>query len=271
MATPIGSARDITLRALDILANADVIAAEDTRNVRKLMEIHGIARSGRQILPYHDHNGAVMRPKLLAMMAGGTSVAFVSDAGTPLVADPGYALAREAALADVMVTTAPGASALLAALGVAGLPTDRFLFAGFLPVKTGARANALAELAEVPATLVYYETAKRLPVVLDAMIAAFGAQREASLCRELTKKFEQVIRGPLGDMPARLGSEMPARGEFVIVLGPPVAREVSAADLDGALRLALAEMSVKDAAASVANALGLPRKVAYGRALELSR
>ncbi len=271
VATPIGAARDITLRALDILRMADVIAAEDTRNARKLMEIHGVGRNGRQILPYHDHNGAGMRPKLLALIEEGKSVAYVSDAGTPLIADPGFDLARDAASAGFSVVAAPGASALLTALSVAGLPTDRFLFGGFLPAKAGARTAALAEVAKVPATLVYYETAKRLPTVLKAMVAAFGADREAALCRELTKKFEQVIRGPLGDMDARLGDEMPAKGEFVVVLGPPVANEVSGEDLDAVLTDALDKMSVKDAAAIVAVQLGLPRKTVYARALELTR
>lgn len=271
VATPIGSARDITLRALDILATADVIAAEDTRNARKLMEIHGVARNGRQILPYHDHNGAGMRPKLLGMIADGKSVAYVSDAGTPLVADPGFALARDAASADLLVTTAPGASAVLAALGVAGLPTDRFLFAGFLPPKAGARAAALQEVARLRATLVYYETAKRLPVVMVAMAEAFGPDRPVAICRELTKKFEQVVRGNLGSVPGLLGTDMPLKGEFVVVVGPAEAREVDPADLDTALEEALGTLSVKDAASAVAKDLGLPRKVAYARALELSR
>ena len=271
VATPIGSARDITLRALDILASADVIAAEDTRNARKLMEIHGVARAGRQILPYHDHNGAAMRPKLLAMIRDGQSVAYVSDAGTPLVADPGYALARDAASADLLVTSAPGASAVLAALGVAGLPTDRFLFAGFLPPKAGARKTALNEVADLKATLVFYETAKRLPAVLAAMIAAFGADRPAAICRELTKKFEQVVRGPLQELLGQIGSDVPLKGEFVIVVGPADTRETDPETLDAALRDLLQSMSVKDAASEVARSLGVPRKLAYARALELSR
>ena len=271
VATPIGSARDITLRALDILASADVIAAEDTRNARKLMEIHGVARAGRQILPYHDHNGAAMRPKLLAMIRDGQSVAYVSDAGTPLVADPGYALARDAASADLLVTSAPGASAVLAALGVAGLPTDRFLFAGFLSPKAGARKTALNEVADLKATLVFYETAKRLPAVLAAMIAAFGADRPAAICRELTKKFEQVVRGPLQELLGQIGSDVPLKGEFVIVVGPADTRETDPETLDAALRDLLQSMSVKDAASEVARSLGVPRKLAYARALELSR
>lgn len=271
VATPIGSARDITLRALDILASADVIAAEDTRNARKLMEIHGIARNGRPIHAYHDHNGAVMRPRIVAEIAAGKSVAFVSDAGTPLIADPGFVLARETAAEGLPLTAAPGASALLAALAVAGLPTDRFLFAGFVPAKAGARARALAELAAIPATLVFYEAPSRLPATLAAMIAAFGPDRPAALCRELTKRFEQVVRGRLDAVAAEIGAGMPAKGEFVIVLGPPAPAEVSDEDLDAALRAALATMSVKDAATAVAGALHLPRKAAYARALVLSR
>lgn len=271
VATPIGAARDITLRALDILASADVIAAEDTRNARKLMEIHGVKLEGRPLLPYHDHNGAAMRPKLMAEVAAGKSVAVLSDAGTPLVADPGFVLAREAIGEALPVVAAPGASAVLAALTVAGQPTDRFLFAGFLPVKSGARKAALLELAAVPATLVYYESPKRITATLTAMAEVFGPDRPASVCRELTKKFEQVLRGPLGEMPARMGAEMPLKGEFVIVLGPPERQAATAEDLDTALTAALARLSVKDAAAEVSASLGLPRKQVYARALDLTR
>ena len=197
VATPIGNARDITLRALDVLAGADVLAAEDTRQTRKLLEIHGIKRSG-PVVPYHDHNGPAQRPRLLAAMAEGRSVALVSDAGTPLVADPGYRLAVEAAAAGHAVTAVPGASALLAALAVAALPTDRFLFAGFLPPRQAARRRALAELAAVPATLVFYKSPRRLAASLADMAAVLGAERAAAVCRELTKRFEEATRAPLG-------------------------------------------------------------------------
>ena len=271
VATPIGSARDVTLRGLDILARADLIAAEDTRRARKLMDIHGVRREGRTILPYHDHNGAAMRPRLLAALAEGRSVALVSDAGTPLVADPGYRLAVEAIAAGAVVTAAPGASALLAALSVAGLPTDRFLFAGFLPPKDAARRRALAEVAPTPATLVFYESPHRLADSLAAMAEVLGADRPAAVCRELTKRFEQTRRDTLSALAAAYASEPDPKGEIVVVVGPPLAREVGPEDLDAALAQALEGASVKDASAEVAERLGLPRRQVYARALDLAR
>jgi 16S rRNA (cytidine1402-2'-O)-methyltransferase len=271
VATPIGAARDITLRALDILRAADVIAAEDTRQARKLMEIHGVPLAGRRLIPYHDHNGAAQRPRLLRALAEGRSVALVSDAGTPLLADPGYRLAAEAIAAGLPVTAAPCASALLAALSLAGLPTDRFLFAGFLPPRAGARATALAELAAVPATLVFYESPRRLAATLAAMADALGPTRPAAVCRELTKRFEEVRRAPLAELAAHYAAEGAPKGEVVIVAGPPVAAPASAATLDDRLTTALATLSLKDAAAAVAAELGLPRKAVYARALELTR
>lgn len=268
VATPIGSARDITLRALDILRDADVLAAEDTRILRKLMEIHGISVAGRPLVPYHDHNGAAQRPKLSAHLAEGRSVAFASDAGTPLIADPGYALAREMAAAGHMVTTAPGPSAALAALSLSGLPTDRFLFAGFLPPTDAARAAALAELAQVPATLVVFEAPSRVLRTLRGLLEALG-DREAALCRELTKRFEEVRRGPLSDLVAGCEAE-PPRGEIVLVID----RDRATADSDtveAALARALTEMSMKDAAQMVAEAYGLKRRDVYQMALEMER
>ncbi|MEX0969247.1 MAG: 16S rRNA (cytidine(1402)-2'-O)-methyltransferase [Paracoccaceae bacterium] len=271
VATPIGAARDITLRALDILASADVLAAEDTRNTRHLMEIHGISLNGRKIVPYHDHNGEKQRPRLLAAVAEGRTVAYVSDAGTPMVADPGYQLAQGMIAQGLPVFAAPGASALLAALAVAGQPTDRFLFAGFPPPKAAARARFMAELAAVPATLVFYESPRRLAECLASMATAFGDARPASVCRELTKKFEEVRRGHLGTLAADYAAEPAPRGEVVIVLGPPLAQETSADTLDDALNKAMASHSLKDAVAAVAEALGLPRKQVYARALDLSK
>ena len=271
VATPIGSARDVTLRGLDILARADLLAAEDTRRARKLLDIHGVRREGRTILPYHDHNGAAMRPRLLAALAEGRSVALVSDAGTPLVADPGYRLAVEAIAAGATVTAAPGASALLAALSVAGLPTDRFLFAGFLPPKDAARRRALAEVAPTPATLVFYESPHRLADSLAAMAEVLGADRPAAVCRELTKRFEQTRRDTLSALAAAYASEPDPKGEIVVVVGPPLAREVGPEDLDAALAQALEGASVKDASAEVAERLGLPRRQVYARALDLAR
>ncbi|HET9067523.1 MAG TPA: 16S rRNA (cytidine(1402)-2'-O)-methyltransferase [Amaricoccus sp.] len=269
VATPIGNARDIGLRALDVLRAADVLAAEDTRHTRKLLEIHGIRRG--RLLPYHDHNGAAQRPRLLAALAEGRSVALVSDAGTPLVADPGWRLATEAIAAGHRVTAVPGASALLAALAVAGLPTDRFLFAGFLPPRQAARRRALGEIAAVPATLVFYESPRRLAASLADMAEVLGPDRPAAVCRELTKRFEETRRGPLGALAAAHAAAPAAKGEIVVLTGAPVAAPVAGEALDAALAAALAGQSVRDAAAAVAVALGLPRREVYARALELLR
>jgi 16S rRNA (cytidine1402-2'-O)-methyltransferase len=270
VATPIGNARDITLRALDILAGADVLAAEDTRTTRKLLTIHGIDRGSGRVVPYHDHNAPAQRPRLLAALADGRSVALVSDAGTPLVADPGYRLALEAIAAGHPVTAAPGPSALLAALAVAGLPTDRFLFGGFLPPRDSARRRALADLAAVPATLVFYESPRRLGACLAAMAEVLG-DRPAAVCRELTKRFEEVRRAPLAALAARYAGEPAPKGEVVLVVAPPVRVADNAEDLDAALARALRRLSVRDAAAEVSAVLGLPRRQVYARALELAR
>jgi 16S rRNA (cytidine1402-2'-O)-methyltransferase len=268
VATPIGTARDITLRALDTLAGADVIAAEDTRTARKLMDLHGIALGGRPLVAYHDHNGPAVRPRLLAALAEGKSVAYVSEAGTPLVADPGFTLARAALAAGHPVHAVPGPAAVLAALTVSGLPTDRFLFAGFPPTKAGERRAFLAELAPVPATLVLYEAPGRVAATLAACREAMG-DREAALCRELTKRFEEVRRGRLGTLAAE-AEAAPPRGEVVLVID----RDRAAPGTEGMERLlaeALATMTVKDAAAHVAEALSLPRRQVYQAALALSR
>jgi 16S rRNA (cytidine1402-2'-O)-methyltransferase len=268
VATPIGTARDITLRALDTLAGADVIAAEDTRTARKLMVMHGIALAGRPLVAYHDHNGPQVRPRLLAALADGRSVAYVSEAGTPLVADPGFALARAALAAGHAVHAVPGPSAVLAALTVSGLPTDRFLFAGFPPVKAGERRAFLAELARVPATLVLYEAPGRAAATLAACRDVLG-DRDAALCRELTKRFEEVRRGRLADLAAQAGTA-PPRGEVVLVIDRDRAAP-EASGMDALLVEALASMTVKDAAAHVAEALSLPRRQVYQAALALAR
>ena len=271
VATPIGTAADITLRALDILENADMLAAEDTRQARKLMDIHGVALNGRPLLPYHDHNGAAMRPRLIEAVRQGKSVAYVSDAGTPLIADPGYQLAAGMIEEGLPITAAPGASAVLTALSLAGLPTDRFLFAGFAPVKAAARKRFLEEFAAVPATLVFYEAPRRLADCLKAMVLAYGPERPAAMCRELTKKFEEVRRGTLQDL-AQYYADVPApKGEAVLVVGAPVKKTVTQDDIDSALQEALQHSRVKDAAAEVAAAFDLPRKQLYQRALELGR
>jgi 16S rRNA (cytidine1402-2'-O)-methyltransferase len=268
VATPIGAARDITLRALDILASADVIASEDTRTTRHLMELHGVKIAGRPIWPYHDHNGAEARPRILAALAEGKSVAYCSEAGTPVVADPGFQLARAAINAGHLVTSAPGPSAAIMALSISGLPSDRFMFAGFPPAQSGARQRWLADIGSVPATLILYESPRRIHRLLGELCEAWGEDREAALCREMTKRFEEVRRGSLAGLRDGL-ADVTLKGEIVLVVGHPVAVEVAQVDIDSALRAALAQMRVKDAAAHVAETLGLPRRDVYQRALML--
>ncbi|MDJ1007647.1 MAG: 16S rRNA (cytidine(1402)-2'-O)-methyltransferase [Paracoccaceae bacterium] len=264
VATPIGNARDITLRALDILGAADVIAAEDTRSARRLMEIHGVALADRPILAYHDHNGPAVRPRLLAALSEGRSVAYVSDAGTPMVADPGFVLAREAIAAGHRVEAVPGASAVLAALTVSGLPTDRFLFAGFAPAQAGARRRFLEGLRDIEATLVIYETPRRLKSFLKDAVAVLGPDRQAAVCRELTKRFEEVRRMPLQDL---LGGveEMVAKGECVVVVDRAEAagRPRDPAEIGRHLAAALQRASFKDAVRDVSESLGIPRREVY--------
>ncbi len=268
VSTPIGAARDITLRALDILANADVLAAEDTRTLRHLMEIHGIKLGGRPMVAYHDHNGAEVRPRILRALAEGKSVAYSSEAGTPMVADPGYQLARAVIEAGLPVTAAPGPSAAIVALSISGLPSDRFMFAGFPPAQAGARARWLDEIGSVPATLILYESPKRIHRLLGELCEVWGETREAALCRELTKRFEEVRRGTLGDLRDAL-ADAPQKGEMVLVVGRPVVVVPQQGDVDAALLAALGRLRVKEAAAEVAEALGLPRREVYQRALAL--
>jgi 16S rRNA (cytidine1402-2'-O)-methyltransferase len=269
LATPIGAARDITLRALDILASADVLAAEDTRTLRHLMEIHGVALNDRPLVAYHDHNGEAVRPRLLRALKEGKSVAYASEAGTPLIADPGFQLARAAIAEGFTVLAAPGPSAVLAALTVSGLPSDRFLFAGFPPTGAGDRARFLAELGQVPSTLILYESPKRINRLLTEMADAFGKDRLAAVCRELTKRFEEVSRGTLGDLAEAFAGRV-VKGEIVVLIDRPGDRVVDAASIEAALRDALAHGSVKDAAAEVSAALNLPRKDVYRMALQLA-
>ena len=268
VATPIGNLRDITLRALEILAAADLVACEDTRVTRKLFDHYGLTAP---LIAYHDHNAEAARPKILEKLAGGSAVALVSDAGTPLISDPGYRLVRAATAAGHPVIAAPGASAVLAALTVAGLPTDRFFFEGFLPAKVVARQARIAELIRVPATLVLYESGPRIAATLADLAAGLGG-RAAAIGRELTKLHEEVRRGTL-DMLARdyaAGAE--TRGEFVIVVAPPAAdAPADAAEIDALLRAALSRASMKDAVAEVAAATGEPRRAVYSRALELAK
>lgn len=270
VATPIGSARDITLRALDILASADVIAAEDTRTAQHLMRLHGVARNDRQMIAYHEHSGPSERARIVGLIEAGKSVAYVSEAGTPLVADPGYQLGRAVIEAGLQVTTAPGPSAILAALTVAGLPSDRFTFAGFAPSNKSARRKWLAALSGEQATLVVYESPKRLKDLLADSVQTFGADRQTVVCRELTKKFEEVTRGPLSEVLAEYEPRN-VKGEIVVLFDRAPERVADAATMEDALRNALKTMSVKDAAAEVASALELPKRDVYQAALKLGR
>ncbi len=268
IATPIGTARDITLRALDLLAHADVLVAEDTRSLRRLMDIHGIAVGDRPLLAYHDHNGDRMRPRLMADMAAGRAVLYASEAGTPMISDPGYDLARAARDNGHAVISAPGASAVITALTLAGLPTDRFLFAGFLPATAQARRSALEDLRMVPATLVFYESPARVAAMLDDAARVLGP-REAALCRELTKKFEEIRRGPLPDL-AQTCRERPPKGEIVIVVDRGRSEKISDSDLDQRLKTAMQALSLRDAADLVAVETGMARRQVYQRALQLA-
>ena len=267
VATPIGNLGDVTLRALETLAGADLIACEDTRVTRRLTERYGIATA---LTPYHEHNAAEARPKLLARLAQGQAVALVSDAGTPLISDPGYKLAREATAAGHAVSALPGASAVLTALAVAGLPTDRFFFEGFLPPKQAARQKRVAALAGIPATLVLFESGARLAATLADLAQGLGP-RPAAVCRELTKLHEEVRRGELAQLARDYAGGAETRGEIVIVVAPPADEATDAADVDDLLRRALTRVSVKDAVGEVALATGRPRREIYQRALTLTK
>jgi 16S rRNA (cytidine1402-2'-O)-methyltransferase len=264
VATPIGNMRDITLRALDVLAGADLVLAEDTRITGKLLAAYGLKA---KLERYDEHAAERARPKALAALAEGRRIALVSDAGTPLISDPGYRLVREAAAQGSAVIPIPGASAMLAALSAAGLPTDRFLFAGFPPPKAAARRKLFAELAPIPASLVFYEGVSRLGASLADMAAVFGP-REAVVAREITKLFETFARGPLDVLAADPALAAP-KGEVVVIVGPGEAVAASAADADAALADALARLGPAEAASEVAQALGLPRRELYRRALAL--
>jgi len=266
VATPIGNLGDISFRGVATLAAADAVLAEDTRVTKKLLAHYGISTP---LVAYHEHNALAMRPQLLARLAEGAALALVSDAGTPLISDPGFKLVAEALEAGVHVTSIPGASAVLAALVVVGLPTDRFFFEGFLPGKSAARRTRIAELAGIPGTLVFFESPHRVAESLADLAAVLGP-RDAAMARELTKHFETVRRGPLPDLAAALAAEPPPKGEIVLIVGPPVGQgePVGAGDLDARLDLALETLSVKDAAAVVGAATGLPRRHVYARAVE---
>jgi len=265
VATPIGNLRDITLRALETLAAADLIACEDTRVTHRLLDRYGI---GTPLTPYHEHNAATARPKLLARLAEGAAIALVSDAGTPLISDPGFKLVRAAREAGIMVTALPGPSAALAALAICGLPTDRFFFEGFLPAKPAQRRARIAEVTRMAATLVLYETGPRLAACLADLADGLG-NRTAAVCRELTKLHEEVRRGDLASLAAHYAGDAETRGEIVLVIAPPEP-STEAADLDTLLRQALGRLSVKEAVAEIAAVTGRPRREVYQRALALA-
>ena len=266
VATPIGNLRDITLRAIDTLRAADEILAEDTRVARRLMDAHDIRT---KVTPYHDHNGAKRRPEILQKLSEGAVIAQISDAGTPMVSDPGWKLAREVMDAGHRVIPLPGASALLAGLVASGLASDRFMFCGFLPPKSGARQKALTELANVPGTLVFYESGPRLSDCLNDAAAMLDGQREAAVCRELTKLFEETRRGSLQSLAEHYAEAGPPKGEIVVLVGPPIKTQADNETIDTALRHALATQSVKQAAAEIADLFDLPKRQVYQRALAL--
>jgi 16S rRNA (cytidine1402-2'-O)-methyltransferase len=269
VATPIGNLGDISLRALAVLARADLVAAEDTRHSKKLLTHYGIAA---KLTPYHEHNAAKERPRLLARLHAGESVALISDAGTPLISDPGYKLVRAALDEGFAVTSIPGPSATLAALTSAGLPTDTFLFGGFLPPKQGARRARLAELAAVPATLIFFETGPRLGKALGDMSEALGA-REASVARELTKLHETVTRGTLAELAAEFAQSEQLKGELVVLVAPPSSDAAEASDeaIVAALKKALESESFRDAVRSVSENLKVKRSRVYELGLALDR
>ncbi|MEM7440872.1 MAG: 16S rRNA (cytidine(1402)-2'-O)-methyltransferase [Pseudomonadota bacterium] len=268
VSTPIGAARDVTLRALDVLTVADVIAAEDTRTLRKLLDIHGVSLGQRRLVAYHDHSSKRAVDSLVETLDNGGSVACVSEAGTPLLSDPGYELVRAALEKGHPVRSAPGASAMLAALCVSGLPTDRFLFAGFPPAKGAARKSWLSDIAQSAQTTVLYESPRRLLATLDALLELAAPDRPIAICRELTKKFEETLRGGLREVRDEIAARSALKGEIVVVLGTEP-KSSDATDVDSLLSAALARLSVKDAVAEVAQVTGLPRRDVYQNALKL--
>ena len=268
VATPIGHLGDITLRALETLAGVDIIACEDTRITRRLTERYAISGLLKQ---YHEHNAALARPKILEKLAQGASIALVSDAGTPLISDPGFKLVREVCAAGHAVIAVPGASSVLTALSVAALPTDRFFFEGFLPSKQQARRTRLAELSRIDATLVIFESGNRIADTLGDLADIMGG-RDAAICRELTKLHEEIKRAPVAEL-AKAADTLETRGEFVVVIGPPQADALTmtSQDLDELLRSQLSRDSVKDAVAHAVELSGRPRREVYARALELAK
>lgn len=271
VATPIGNLKDVSFRALATLAAADAVLAEDTRVTRTLLMHYGITTP---LVAYHEHSNAAVRERMVARMQAGEALALVSDAGTPLVSDPGFKLVQAAIEAGLSVTPIPGPSAVMTAIVAAGLPTDRFFFEGFLPAKSGARCNRLEALGQIPGTLVLFESPHRLPEMLVDAVAVLGASRPAAVARELTKLYETIRRGSLGDLAALYAEEGAPKGEVVVIIGTQAeVPDAAATDagIDAALTAALARHSIKDAATLVAEETGQPRRVVYARALALAR
>ena len=268
VATPIGAARDITLRAMDVLRDADVLVAEDTRSLRKLMDIHSIPLRGRKIISYNDHNGSSKRPLILSEIALGKSVSYSSEAGSPLVADPGYQLGREVTNSGYKVVTVPGACAVIAALTVSGLPTNQFFYAGFLPNSKSARQKFLKLVENIPGTLVFYESPKRLNKALTDMLFILGPERPVVIARELTKKFEETIRSTLGEINEKIEGRS-IKGEIVILLGKKPETVFNLEDLHKILLVELRKNSLKDSVLKVAMRTGVARSLVYKAALEI--
>lgn len=266
IATPIGNLGDITLRALETLRAVDEVLAEDTRVARRLLDAHNIHA---KLSPYHDHNGAKRRPEILQKLSQGAAIALVSDAGTPMVSDPGWKLSRDALDAGYKVIPLPGASALLAGLVASGLPSDRFMFCGFLPPKSGARKKTAGALMAVPSTLIFYESGPRLTDCLTDLADSLGGTREAAVARELTKLFEETRRGTLSELASHYLEHGPPKGEIVILVGPPMETEVDEETIDAALIEAMKSQSVKQASSEIAEMFGLPKRNVYQRALAL--
>ena len=268
VATPIGAARDITLRAMDVLRDADVLVAEDTRSLRKLMDIHSIPLRGRKIISYNDHNGSSKRPLILSEIALGKSVSYSSEAGSPLVADPGYQLGREVTNSGYRVVTVPGACAVIAALTVSGLPTNQFFYAGFLPNSKSARQKFLKLVENIPGTLVFYESPKRLNKALIDMLFILGPERPVVIARELTKKFEETIRSTLGEINEKIEGRS-IKGEIVILLGKKPETVFNLEDLNKILLVELRKSSLKDSVLKIAMRTGVARSLVYKAALEI--
>ena len=268
VATPIGAARDITLRAMDVLRDADVLVAEDTRSLRKLMDIHSIPLRGRKIISYNDHNGSSKRPLILSEIALGKSVSYSSEAGSPLVADPGYQLGREVTNSGYRVVTVPGACAVIAALTVSGLPTNQFFYAGFLPNSKSARQKFLKLVENIPGTLVFYESPKRLNKALIDMLFILGSERPVVIARELTKKFEETIRSTLGEINEKIEGRS-IKGEIVILLGKKPETVFNLEDLNKILLVELRKNSLKDSVLKIAMRTGVARSLVYKTALEI--